>query len=73
MIEIDDKKKKSRMQKNRELKNIFRIQMIFSYGLVFITRVSKNLDHKEILLIAVIGYLIISAININKVDKIKRS
>jgi len=73
MIEIDDKKKKSRMQKNRELKNIFRIQMIFSYGLAFITRVSKNLDHKEILLIAVIGYLIISAININKVDKIKRS
>ena len=73
MIEIDDKKKKSRMQKDRELKNIFRIQMIFSYGLVFFTKVSKILDHKEILVIGIIGYLIISAININKADEIKRS
>lgn len=73
MIEIDDKKKKSQMQKSCELKKVFRIQMILSYGLVFITRVSKILDHKEILLIAVIGYLITSAININKVDEIKRS
>lgn len=73
MIEIDDKKKKSRMQKNRELKNIVRIQILCSYGLVFITRVSKILDHKEILWIGVIGYLIISAININKAEEIKRS
>lgn len=73
MIEIDDKKKKSQMQKSCELKKVFRIQMILSYGLAFITRVSKILDHKEILLIAVIGYLITSAININKVDEIKRS
>lgn len=73
MIEIDDKKKKSRMQKDRELKNIFRIQMIFSYGLVFATRMAKILDHKEILVIGIIGYLIISAININKADEIKRS
>jgi hypothetical protein len=73
MIEIDDKKKKSRLQKDRELKNIFRIQMIFSYGLVFVTRISKILDHKEILVIGIIGYLIISAININKADEIKRS
>ena len=73
MIEIDDKKKKSRMQKNRELKNAFNLQICYSYLLVFITKVSQFLDRKEILMIGIIGYLIISAININKVDKIKRS
>lgn len=73
MIEINDKKKKSQMQKNRELKNVLNHQIGYSYLLVFITRLSKHLDHKEILVIGVIGYLIISAININKVDKIKRS
>lgn len=73
MIEIDDKKKKSRMQKNRELKNAFRIQIGYSYLLVFITRLSKLLDRKEILVIGIIGYLIISAININKINEIKRS
>lgn len=73
MIEIDDKKKKSQMQKKRELKNVFNLQIGYSYLLIFITRLSKLLDHKEILIIGIIGYLIISAININKVDEIKRS
>lgn len=72
MIEIDDKKKKSRMQKQRELKYNFKLQVLYSYLLAFIAKVSRDLDHKEILLIGVIGYLIISAINIKKIDEIKR-
>lgn len=71
MIEIDDKKKKSQMQKKRELKNIFNLQIGYSYLLVFITKLSKVLDCKEILLIGVILYLIISIMNIKKINLIK--
>lgn len=71
MIEIDDKKKKSRMQKDRELKNGLNLQMYYSFGLVIVTKVSQALECNEILLIGVIGYLIISVINIKKVDEIK--
>lgn len=72
MIEIDDKKKKSRMQKERELKNVFNLQMYYSLGLVFVAKALQALECNEILLISVIGYLIISVINIKKIDEIKR-
>ena len=71
MIEIDDRKKKSRKQKDRELKNGLNLQMYYSFGLVIVTKVSQALECNEILLIGVIGYLIISVINIKKVDEIK--
>jgi len=72
MIEIDDKKKISRMQKHRELKNSFNLQMYYSFGLAIVTKVSQTLECNEIVLISVIGYLIISVINIKKIDEIKR-
>lgn len=60
-----------RMQKDRELKNGLNLQMYYSFGLVIVTKVSQALECNEILLIGVIGYLIISLINIKKVDEIK--
>lgn len=73
MIEIDDKKKKSRMQKHRELKCIFKLQILYSYLLAFVAKVSRSLECNEILVIGVILYLIISIIGIKKADEIKRS
>ena len=72
MIEIDDKKKKSRMQKNLELKNAFRLQICYNYVLVIIKKVSQALECNEILMIGVILYLIISIRLIKKIDEIKR-
>lgn len=72
MIVIDDKKKKDPMQKKVEMKKLFRLQICYSYALVFITKISQTIERNEIVLIGVILYLIISVRNIMKIDNIKR-
>lgn len=68
MIEIDDKKKKSRLQKDREIRRLTNRQWTFTAALVLATRFT---DVTAIIILDILIYLVVSVANIRKIDEIK--
>ena len=70
MIEIDDKKKKSRKQKNREIRLLINRHWTYTAALVLVVRFT---DVKAIIFLDVLIYLVLSVRNLRKIDEIKDS